>query len=174
MDIAEKRNIVEDIVKKIQDNSHFYITDIEALNAVDTSSLRKKCFEKDIEIVVVKNTLLKKALEQVDGEYEELYDVLKGNTSVLFCETANVPAKLIKEFRKSGKEKPLLKGAFAEESIYIGDDQLDSLTNIKSREELLGDIITLLQSPIQTLVGSLQSGEKTIAGLVKSLSEKEN
>ncbi|MFO7868623.1 MAG: 50S ribosomal protein L10 [Bacteroidales bacterium] len=174
MDIAQKRDIVEDIVQKIHENPHFYITDIEALNAVDTSELRRKCFEKEIEIVVVKNTLLKKAFEQVEGDYEELYDVLKGNTSVLFCKTANVPAKLIKEFRKSGKAKPILKGAFAEESVYIGDEMLDSLTSIKSREELLGDIITLLQSPLQTVMSSLESGQNTLTGVIQTLSEKEN
>lgn len=173
MDIAKKREIVEGIIQKIQENGHFYVADIEALNAVDTSELRRKCAEQEIEIVVVKNTLLKKALEQTEGDFEELYPVLKGNTSVLFCKTANIPAKLIKDFRKSGKEKPVLKAAFAQESIYIGDDQLNALVTIKSREELLGEIITLLQSPIQQLMGSLTSGQNTIAGIVKTLSEKE-
>jgi len=173
MDIAEKREIVESIVQKIQENGHFYITDIEALNAVDTSALRRKCFEQGIEIVVVKNTLFKKALEQVEGDFEELYSTLVGNTTVLFCKTANLPGKLIKELRKSGKDKPLLKGAFAEEGIYIGDDQVNDLATIKSKEELLGEVITLLQSPITNLVSALQSGQNTISGLVKSLSEKE-
>lgn len=173
MDIAEKRDIVESIVQKINENGHFYLADIEALNAEDTSKLRRKCFENNIEIVVVKNSLFKKALEQIGGEFEELYGVLKGSTSVLFCQTANVPAKLIKEFRNEGKTKPILKGAFAEQSIYIGDDQLDSLVTIKSKEELVGDIIALLQSPMQQLLGSLNSGKSTIAGIVKTLSEKE-
>lgn len=174
MDIAQKRDIVESIVQKINENGHFYITDIEALNAEDTSTLRRKCFENDIEMVVVKNTLFKKALEQVSGDdYQDLYGVLKGTTSVLFCKTANIPAKLIKEFRSEGKQKPVLKGAFAQQSIYIGDDQLDSLVSIKSREELIGDIVLLLQSPMQQLVGQLSSGKNTIAGIVKTLSEKE-
>lgn len=173
MDIAQKRDIVESIVKKIQENGHFYVADIEALNAVDTSELRRKCFEQNIEIIVVKNTLLKKALEQTEGEFDEIYNVLKGNTTVLFCKTANVPAKLIKDFRKSGKSKPILKAAFAQESIYIGDEQIDSLVDIKSREELIGEIIAMLQSPIQQLIGSLKTGQNTIAGIVKTLSEKE-
>jgi large subunit ribosomal protein L10 len=173
MDIAKKREIVESIIRRIQDNGHFYVTDIESLNAVDTSILRRKCAENDVEIVVVKNTLLKKALEQTGGEFDEIYPVLKGNTSVLFCKTANVPAKLIKDIRKSGKNKPLLKAAFAQESIYIGDEQLEALVTIKSREELLGDLIALLQSPMKQLIGSLQSGQNTIAGIVKTLSEKE-
>jgi len=174
MDIAQKRDIVESIVQKINENGHFYITDIEALNAEDTSNLRRKCFENDIEIVVVKNTLFKKAIEQIGGDdYQELYGVLKGTTSVLFCKTANIPAKLIKDFRNEGKQKPVLKGAFAQQSIYIGDDQLDSLVSIKSKEELIGDIVLLLQSPMQQLIGQLSSGKNTIAGIVKTLSEKE-
>ncbi len=173
MDISEKRDVVESIVSRIQENGHFYITDIEALDAVDTSALRRKCFEQDIEIVVVKNTLFKKALEQIEGDFEEFYTTLKGNTTVLFCKTANVPAKLIKEFRKEGKEKPVLKGAFAEQGIYIGDDKVNELVSIKSKEELIGDVIALLQSPIKNLVGSLQSGQNTLSGLVKTLSEKE-
>lgn len=173
MDIAQKRDIVEGIVQKINENGHFYVTDIEALNAADTSSLRKKCFENQIEIIVVKNTLFKKALEQIGGDFDELYTVLKGNSAVLFCKTANVPAKLIKDFRKQGKNKPVLKGAFAEDCIYIGDNQLDGLVSIKSREELIGDVIGLLQSPMKQLIGALQSGQNTIAGLVKTLSEKE-
>jgi large subunit ribosomal protein L10 len=173
MDIAQKRDIVENIVEKINENGHFYITDIEALNAEDTSTLRRKCFENDIEIVVVKNTLFRKALDQIGGDFEDLHGVLKGSSSVLFCKTANIPAKLIKEFRNNGKDKPVLKGAFAQQSIYIGDDQLDSLVSIKSKEELVGDIIALLQSPIQQVIGSLNSGKSTIAGIVKTLSEKE-
>ena len=173
MDIAQKRDIVESIVQKINESGHFYLADIETLNAEDTSTLRRKCFENDIEIVVVKNTLFRKALEQIGSDFEELHGVLKGTTSVLFCKTANMPAKLIKEFRNAGKQKPILKGAFAEQSIYIGDDQLDSLVSIKSKEELVGDIIALLQSPIQQVIGSLNSGKSTIAGIVKTLSEKE-
>lgn len=173
MDIAQKRDIVESIVAKINENGHFYIADIEALNAQETSALRGKCFENNIEIIVVKNTLLRKALEQVEGDFEEFYDVLKGTTSVLFCKTANVPAKMIKELRNSGKEKPVLKGAFAEQCIYIGDDQLDALATIKSKAELVGDIIALLQSPMQQVISALESGKNTIAGVVKTLSEKE-
>lgn len=174
MDITEKRDIVENIVQKINEHGHFYVTDVEALNAEDTTALRRKCFENEIEMLVVKNTLFRKALEQVDAnEFEELYGVLKGSTSILFCKTANLPAKLIKEFRTAGKQKPVLKGAFAEQSIYIGDDQLDALVSIKSKDELIGEIVLLLQSPMQQLLGALESGKNTIAGVVKTLSEKE-
>ena len=173
MDIAQKRDIVESIVAKINENGHFYIADIQALNAEDTSALRGKCFENNIEMIVVKNTLLRKALEQVGGEFEELYGVLKGSSSVLFCKTANVPARVIKEIRGTGKTKPVLKGAFAEQCIYIGDDQLDALATIKSKSELIGDIVALLQSPMQQVISALESGQNTIAGVVKTLSEKE-
>lgn len=174
MEISKKRDIVENLAQKIQDNVHFYLTDTESLNAQDTYVLRKKCFENDVEMIVVKNTLLKKALEQVDSEiYQDLYSVLKGSTSVLFCKTANVPAKLIKELRGSGKEKPLIKAAFAEQSIYIGDDSLDALATLKSKDELIADVILLLQSPIKTVIGQLNSSASTIAGIVKTLSEKE-
>lgn len=168
----EKNQVIDSLAQQITDSKHFYLTDIEALNAEDTSSLRRKCFEKDIKLVVVKNTLFKKALEKCEGDYAELYDTLKTNTSVMFTETGNTPAKLIKEFRKGG-EKPLLKGAFVEESIYIGDDQLDALSSIKSKDELLGDLIGLLQSPAKNVLSALQSGGGTLAGIVKTLSEKE-
>jgi large subunit ribosomal protein L10 len=134
--------------------------------------LRRKCFEKDIRLVVVKNTLLKKALEKLDGEYGELYGVLKDSTSVMFSETGNAPAKLIKEFRKK-LDKPVLKAAFVEESIYIGDDQIEILSSLKSKEELIGDIILLLQSPAKNVLSALQSGGNTLAGIIKTLSEKE-
>jgi large subunit ribosomal protein L10 len=158
----------------IKGSNHFYLTDISDLNATDTSDLRRKCFEKNIELVVVKNTLLQKALEHAGEErYAELFTTLKGSTSVMFTETGNVPGKLIKEFRKKHK-KPILKGAFVEESIYIGDNQIDALANIKSKEELIGDIILILQSPMKNVISSLNSGKHILAGLVKTLSEKNN
>lgn len=172
MDITEKKDIVASIVDKINENKHFYITDTADLNALSISKLRRKCFEKDVELVVVKNTLLKKALEQVEGNFEEIYDILKGGTSIMFCPVGNVPAKLIKEFRKEGANKPILKGAYVEESIYIGDDQVESLANIKSKDELLGDLIALLQSPMKNVLGALNSGKTTIGGLIKTLSER--
>ena len=168
----EKNQVIESLAQQITDSKHFYLTDIEALNAEDTSSLRRKCFEKDIKLVMVKNTLFKKALEKCEGDYTELYDILKTNTSVMFAETGNEPAKLIKEFRK-GKDKPVLKGAYVEESVYIGDNQLDALSSIKSKEELIGDVIALLQSPAKNVISALQSGGGTLAGILKTLSEKE-
>ena len=142
------------------------------MNASDTSSLRRKCFEKDITLVVVKNTLLKRALENSEVDFGDLYIVLKDSTSIMFSETGNVPAKLIKEFRKV-HEKPVLKAAYVEESIYVGDEYLEALSEIKSKDELLGDLVLLLQSPMKNVISSLQSGSNIITGVLKSLSEKE-
>ncbi len=169
----EKDVIIEDLAKRLNETKHFYLTDISTLNAEDTSKLRRKCYEKEVNLLVVKNKLLRKAMEKSEGDFDGLYDVLKDSTSIMFCETGNVPAKLIKEFRRT-KEKPVLKGAFVEESIYIGDDQLDALSNIKNKEELLGDLLMLLQSPAQNLVSALASGGSKLAGALKTLSEKEN
>ena len=168
----DKNNVIEDLVGKIKEYSHFYLTDISELNAADTSKLRRKCFEKNIELVVVKNTLLKKALEQSEIDFNELYDFLKGSTSVMFSDTGNVPGKLIKDFREK-HERPVLKAAFVEESFYFGDNQVDVLSSIKSKDELVGDIIMLLQSPVKNVISSLQSGGNTLTGILKTLSEKE-
>ena len=169
----EKAVIIDNLAGRLNDTKHFYLTDISSLNAEQTSNLRRKCFEKEISLLVVKNTLLRKALEKSDGDFNDLYDVLKDSTSIMFCETGNIPAKLIKEFRKT-LEKPILKAAFVEESIYVGDDQLDTLSNIKSKNELLGDLLSLLQSPAINLVSALSSGGSNLAGALKTLSEKEN
>jgi large subunit ribosomal protein L10 len=169
----EKDVIIEDLAQRLNQAKHFYLTDISELNAEETSNLRRKCFEKEISLLVVKNTLLRKAMEKSEGDFDDLYDILKDSTSIMFCESGNTPAKLIKEFRKS-MEKPLLKAAFVEESIYIGDDQLDVLSKIKSKEELLGDLLMLLQSPAKNLVSALASSGSNLAGALKSLSEKEN
>jgi large subunit ribosomal protein L10 len=169
----EKEVIIDSLAQRLNDSKHFYLTDISELNAEETSNLRRKCFEKEINLMVVKNTLLRKALERSEGEFDDLYDVLKDATSIMFCETGNVPAKLIKEFRKV-MEKPILKAAFVEESIYIGDDQLDALSNIKSKEELLGDLLNLLQSPARNLVSALASSGSKLAGALQTISEKEN
>ena len=169
----EKDVIIEDLANRLNDTKHFYLTDISALNAEQTSNLRRKCFEKEVGLLVVKNTLLRQAMEKSEGDFNDLYDVLKDSTSIMFSETGNTPAKLIKEFRKT-MEKPLLKAAFVEESIYIGDDQLDALSNIKSKDELLGDLAMLLQSPARNLVSALASGGSQLAGALKTLSEKEN
>ncbi len=168
----DKNTIIENLTQYISNSKHFYLTDISNLNAESTSKLRRACFEKDIQLVVVKNTLLRKALEKFDGKFEELYGLLKNSTSIMFADSASIPAKLIKEFRKT-YEKPVLKAAYVEESIYIGDDQLDALSSIKSKEELVGDIILLLQSPAKNVLSALQSGKTKLAGIVKTLSEKE-
>ena len=169
----EKDVIIENLAQRLNDTKHFYLTDISELNAEETSKLRRKCFEKEISLLVVKNTLLRKAMEKSEGAYDDLYDVLKDSTSIMFCATGNVPAKLIKELRKT-MERPLIKAAFVEESVYIGDDQLEALSNIKSKDELLGDLLNLLQSPAINLVSALASSGSKMAGALKTLSEKEN
>ncbi|RLD61495.1 MAG: 50S ribosomal protein L10 [Bacteroidetes bacterium] len=171
MRLEEKNIIIDNLTKKINEANHFYLADVSGLNALDTSTLRRKCFEKDINLVVVKNTLLKKALEKSDVEFDPLYDVLVGNTSIIFSETGNVPAKVIKEFRKKNK-KPIIKAAYVEESFYFGDDQLETLANIKSKDELIGDIVLLLQSPLKNVMSSLNSGGNILTGVLKTLAEK--
>ncbi len=168
----EKEVIIDNLAQRLDESKHFYLTDISSLNAEQTSNLRRKCFEKEVSLLVVKNTLLRKAMEKSEGDFNDLYDVLKDSTSIMFSETGNTPAKLIKEFRKT-LEKPLLKAAFVEESIYIGDDQLDALSNIKSKDELLGDLLMLLQSPASNLVSALASSSSKMAGALLTLSEKE-
>jgi large subunit ribosomal protein L10 len=148
------------------------LADISELDAADTSDLRRKCFNSEVKLIVVKNTLLKKALEKAEGEFDELYPILKDSTSVMFCNTGNSPAKLIKDFRKK-HDKPLLKGAFVEESVYIGDNQLEALVAIKSKEELIGDLVALLQSPMKNVISALQSGGNTIHGVLETLSKRE-
>jgi large subunit ribosomal protein L10 len=168
----EKNAIIDSLAERIKEYSHFYLTDTAQLNAADTSDLRRKCFENDIKLIVVKNTLLKRALEQSDVDFEELYPVLKGTSSIMFTQSGNIPAKLIKEFRKK-HDKPVLKGAYVQESIYVGDNMLDTLVSVKTREELIGDIIMLLQSPAKNVISALQSGGNTIHGVLETLSKRE-
>ncbi|MDF0715485.1 50S ribosomal protein L10 [Muricauda sp. 334s03] len=168
----EKATVIEDLTAQLADNPNIYLADISGLNAVDTSNLRRACFKANIKLAVVKNTLLAKAMEASDKEFGELPEVLKGNTSLMLSETGNAPAKLIKNFRKKS-EKPVLKGAFIEEAVYIGDENLDALVNIKSKEEVIGDIIGLLQSPAKNVISGLKSGGGKLAGILKTLSEKE-
>ena len=167
----QKAELVEQILENVSNYAHLYLTDINGLDAETTSALRRKCFEKDVKLTVVKNTLLKIALDKAEGDYEELYQTLVGNTAVMFSNTGNVPAKLIKEIRKDN-DKPILKGAYVEESIYLGDDKIEVLSTIKSKDELIGDVIALLQSPAKNVVSALQSGGHTISGIVKTLSER--
>ena len=168
----EKSKVIEDLTAQLGDNTNIYLTDISGLDAGTTSNLRRACFKSGIKLAVVKNTLLSKAMDASDKDFAELPGVLKGNTAIMLSETGNAPAKVIKEFRKKS-DKPLLKGAFIEEAIYVGDDQLETLVNIKSREELIGDIIGLLQSPAKNVISALKSGGGTLAGIIKTLSEKE-
>ena len=168
----DKADIINDLTQRLKKASHFYLTDISPFNADDTSNLRRKCFEKEIELVVVKNTLLRKAMEQSEVDYSEMFDVLKGATSIMFTETGNIPGKLIKELRKKS-DKPIVKAAYVEKAVYIGDDQLDILTTIKSKNELIADVISLLQSPAKNVISALQSGSNTLTGVLKTLSEKE-
>jgi len=170
---SEKLEIIDNLTKEINSYSHFYLADVADLNSEDTSQLRRLCFNKQVKLIVVKNTLLRKALEKSDKNSEELYDVLKGNTSIMFTEVGNVPALLIKEFARK-HSKPVLKAAYVQESVYVGADQLEALATIKSKDELLGELIGLLQSPIKTVLGQLQSGGTTIHGILKTLSEKES
>jgi len=168
---VEKNDAIEVLTGKLNEANIFYLADIDGLDAETSSNLRRSCFKDNVQLEVVKNTLLRKALEKADGEYTELYDTLKGNTSIMFSTVGNSPAKIIKDFRKKS-ERPLLKGAFIEETIFIGDEHLDALVAIKSKEELLGDIIALLQSPAKNVISALKSSGGTIAGIVKTLSEK--
>ena len=168
----EKSQVIEDLTGRLTENRVIYLADISGLNASDTSNLRRACFKAGVKLAVVKNTLLAKAMESSDKDFGELPTVLKGNTSMMFSEASNAPAKLIKEFRKGKKEKPILKGAYIEESIYVGDDQLDNLVNIKSKEELIGEIIGLLQSPAKNVISALQSGGGKLHGILQTLSER--
>ncbi len=167
----DKNKIIESLIEKIDVYKNFYLADISELNAADTSDLRRKCFEKNIKLEVVKNTLLKAALERSSGDYKELYGILKTPTSIMFTESGNVPAKLIKDFRRK-HAKPVLKAAYVEECVYIGDNQIDSLISIKSRLELIGDIIGLLKSPAKNVISGLQSSGGKLAGIVKTLEER--
>jgi large subunit ribosomal protein L10 len=168
----EKNAIIDSLAEILKKYSHFYLTDTAQLNAADTSDLRRKCFENDIKLIVVKNTLLKRALEQSEFNFEELYPVLKGTTSIMFANTGNGPARLIKEFRKK-HDKPVLKGAYVQESIYVGEDTLDALISVKTKQELIGDVIFMLQSPAKNVISALLSGGNKIQGVLETLSKKE-
>lgn len=167
----EKTQIIEEITQKLNNYPHIYLTDASGLNAADTSRLRRMCFNNNIPLLVVKNTLLSKAFDKSDKTLDELKAVLKQPTALMFSEVGNAPAKLIKDFRKKG-EKPMLKAAYVEESVYIGDNMLETLNSIKSKDQLIGDIVMMLKSPMNTLMSQLNSGKHTIAGLVKTLADK--
>ncbi|MBR5350557.1 MAG: 50S ribosomal protein L10 [Prevotella sp.] len=165
-----KDTIIEELGEKLKEYSHFYLVDVTGLNAEATSALRRKCFKNEIKMVVVKNKLLHKAFEASEIDFEPLYSALKGNTAVMFCNTANVPAKLLKEYKKEGI--PALKAAYAEEGIFVGADKLDELISIKSKNELIADVVAMLQSPVQGVISALESGANTIHGVLETLSER--
>ncbi|WP_010523294.1 50S ribosomal protein L10 [Aquimarina agarivorans] len=167
----EKSIVIENLTAQLAENSNIYIADISGLDAGTTSNLRRACFKANVSLSVVKNTLLAKAMEASDKDFGDLPTTLVGNTSIMFSETGNGPAKVIKEFRKKS-EKPLLKGAFVESAIFVGDENLEALVNIKSKEEVIGDIIGLLQSPAKNVVSALKSSGGKLAGILKTLSEK--
>ena len=158
----------------LTDNTNFYLADISGMTAGQNSALRRLCFKRNVSLQVVKNTLLKKAFDKNNSDFTELYGVLVGNTSIMQADQASTPAKVIKEFRSKQSEKPILKAAFLEDSLYIGDENLSALADLKSKDELIGDIITLLQSPAKNVITSLQSAGNKLAGIIQTLSEKEN
>lgn len=174
----EKLKVVDELTGKFEDNLNFYITDASGLTVAEVNAFRRLCFEKGVEYRVYKNTLIQKALEKLDTDYTEFFDkVLKGFSGVIFSkEAGNIPAKVIRDFRKSGSkdDKPMLKGASIDTDLFIGEEHLKMLSELKSKNELIGEIIGLLQSPAKNVVSALQSSEHTIAGLVKTLSEREN
>ena len=166
----DKSAIIEQIAATVKEYNHFYLIDITAMNAAATSALRRECFKSDIKLMLIKNTLLHKALESLEEDYSPLSNCLKGTTAIMFCNTANLPAKLIKAKAKDGI--PGLKAAYAEESFYVGADQLDALVSIKSKNEVIADIVALLQSPAKNVISALQSGGNTIHGVLKTLGER--
>jgi large subunit ribosomal protein L10 len=167
----EKHDVVLALKEQIESFSNLYIADTSNLTVAAVNDIRRKCFDSGIKMQVAKNTLIKKALEAASGEYAELYDVLKGSSTLLFSNSGNAPAKLIKALRASG-DKPLLKAAYIDSAIFIGDNQLNALVNLKSKEELIGEIIGLLQSPAKNVISGLQSGKNKLAGIVKALEQR--
>ena len=165
-----KDTIIAELGEKLNEYPHFYLVDVTGMDAAATSDLRRKCFKNEIKMVVVKNKLLRKALDASEVDYEPLYSSLKGNTAVLFSQVANKPAKLLKEYKKEGI--PALKAAYAEESLFVGADKLEELAALKSKAELIADVVALLQSPAKNVVSALQSGANTIHGVLKTLGER--
>ena len=170
----QKDALISDLADRLGKSEVIYLTDINSLNSEDSSKLRRMCFQQEVSLQVVKNTLLAKAMERVDGRnYGDLVGTLTGNTGLMTADVGSVPAKLIKEFRKKSS-KPIIKGAYIEEAVFIGDENLNMLASLKTKEELVGEIITLLQSPAKNVISGLKSGGSTIAGLVKTLQERES
>jgi len=172
MNKEEKHDLVLALTEQMKEYGNFYITDTSNLTVAKINNIRRKCFESDITIQVAKNSLIEKAMEATGGDYGQIYDVLKGSSTILFSKSATAPAKLIKQLRRAGSDKPLIKAAYIDSSVFIGDDQLDTLMNLKSKEELVGEIIGLLQSPAKNVISALQSGGNKLAGIVKTLQER--
>ena len=170
----DKGAIINNLTEVVKSYPNFYLTDIEAMDAEQTSKLRRECFKEEVKLVVVKNSLLRKALENVEGDFSPLHGALKGNTAVMFSQVANAPARLIKDFTKDtkGEGKPQLKAAYVQESFYVGAENLDALVSIKSKNELIADVIALLESPAKNVISALQSSGQTIHGLLKTLEER--
>ena len=168
----EKSLVIDNLTAQLAENNVIYVTDLTGLDAQQTSALRRACFKADIKLAVVKNTLLAKAMESSDKEFGELPHILKGNSALMYAEVGNAPAKLIKEFSKKS-DKPVLKGAYIDSAVFVGDNQLDALAAIKSKNEIIGDIIGLLQSPAKNVISALKSSGGKLAGIIKTLSEKE-
>ena len=167
----DKQVLIDSMLSELQACPNFYLTDVSDLNAEKTSQLRRQCFNSGIKMLVVKNALFQKDMQQMRKDYDNLYDVLKGSTAIMFCETGNAPAKLIKNFRKTS-DRPILKGAFIEECCYVGDNMIDTLCNIKSKNDLIAEVIALLQSPAKNVISALQSGGHKLSGILETLSEK--
>lgn len=170
----DKGLIIEKIAETLKEYSGFYLVETAGLNAEKTSALRRACFKSDIKLMVVKNTLLHKALEQIEGDFSEIYGALKGSTSVMFTNVGNAPAKLLKDFKQKDDVLPRLKAAYVEETVYVGEDQLDALASIKSKNELIADVVALLQSPAKNVVSALTSGGSKLHGILETLSKKED
>jgi large subunit ribosomal protein L10 len=164
----EKNQIIDSLVGDLTKYGNFYITDISALTVEKTNQLRRACFNKNIKLSVAKNTLIRKALDKMEGDYSEIHTALKGTSAIMYCETGNVPAKVIKEFRKTS-DKPLLKGAWIDSAVFLGDNQLEALASLKSKNELIADIIALLQSPAKNVISGLQGGGQKLSGILKTL-----
>jgi large subunit ribosomal protein L10 len=171
MNKDEKHELVLALTEQIKEYGNFYITDTSNLTVAKVNDIRRKCFESDITMQVAKNTLIRKAMEASAGDFSPIFDALKGSSSILFSKSATAPAKLIKQLRRTG-EKPILKAAYIDSAIFVGDNQLDTLINLKSREQLIGEIIGLLQSPAKNVISGLQSGGNKLAGIVKTLQER--
>lgn len=172
MNREEKQEVVLALQEKMQEYGNFYIADTSGLSVEKVNNIRRKCFESGIEMKVAKNTLIKIAIDGLEGDSSEIFTALKGQSALLFSKVGNGPAKLIKSLRKGKEEKPVLKAAYIDSAIFVGDNHLDSLVSLKSREELIGEIVGLLQSPAKNIVSALQSGGGKIAGIVKTLQER--